>query len=100
MTAFVTSDLPATIDSLEKLAVWVGVCLNNLNPDLTAIEAPNISELVATAHPYAVTASGVFEWRMITRQSIKLNSNWQRAGKIWIHAQPISTTALPPDFRS
>jgi len=100
MTTFATSDLPTTIDTLEKLAVWVGVALNNINPDLTALEAPNISELVSTAHPYAVTASGIFEWRMITRQSIKLNSNWQRTGKIWVHAQPISGTALPADFRS
>lgn len=100
MTAFVTTDLPATVDTIEKLAVWAGVVLNNLNPDLVAVEAPGISELVATAHPYAVTASGVFEWRLITRQSIKLNPNWQRAGKIWIHAEPISTLALPQDFRS
>ena len=100
MTAFTTADIPPTIDSLEKLAVWVGLALNNINPDLTAIEAPNISELVATAHPYAVTASGTFEWRMITRQSIKLNSAWQRSGKIWTHALPISTVALPTDFRS
>lgn len=99
MTAFVTTDIPATIDTLEKLAVWCGTVLNNLNPDLTAIEAPGVSELVATAHPYAVTASGVFEWRMITRQSIKLNPNWQRTGKVWVHAQPLSTTSLPADFR-
>lgn len=100
MTAFATGDLPATVDTVEKLAVWAGVVLNNLNADLVAIEAPGVTELVASAHPYAVTASGLYEWRMITRQSIKLNSNWQRAGKLWIHAENLSTTALPIEFRS
>ena len=36
MTAFTTADLPASITTIEQLAVWAGSILAEVNPTLTA----------------------------------------------------------------
>lgn len=101
MVAFSPADIPSSIDTLEKLSVWCSTVLQHLHPEQTVLEAPGITELVATASPYQIIVNGDFTWRNIARQSIELNPNWQRgATKLWTHALPLSTQAIPVEFKS
>lgn len=101
MTAFSTSDLPASINTVEKLHVWASTVLNHLYPTQTAIEATGNAERVAQASPFEVTASDPPQWRHISRGSIALNRNWQRgASKIWTHAEDIGSASIPTEFKS
>lgn len=101
MVAFTTSDLPASINSVEKLAVWATTVLQHLHPTLTVIEATGVAERAATAAPFYITAADPQAWRYISRTSIRLNSNWQRGvGKIWTHAEDLSGAAIPTEFKS
>jgi len=101
MTAFQTTDIPASVNTLEKLHVWSGTVLNHLYPTVTAIEATGLAERVAQSGPFEVTAVDPSQWRNITRTSIPINRNWQRgASKIWANAEDIGTAAIPTEFKS
>lgn len=100
MTAFTRTDIPATIDTVEKLAVWVDTLLNHLNPNETAIEATGVAERICQSAPYFITATNPPVWKNIARTSIVLSPNFQKTGKLWEHAQAISTTAIPVEFKS
>lgn len=101
MVAFTRTDIPATVDTVEKLAVWVETLLNNLFPNETAVESTGTAERICQAAPFYFTASNPPAWRYVSRHSIAMSPNFQRAGKIWEHAQAISTTAtIPPDFKA
>lgn len=106
MTAFAKTDIPDSVNTLEKLIVWAANTLNYINPKTTAIEGTTAADAatirVTQFSPYFVTAvADDPHWRVIMRQSIRLNSNWQLGTtKIWTHATEISSTVLPADFKS
>lgn len=99
MTAFTTSDLPASINTVEKLAVWASMVLTHLNPSITTIEATGNAQRVATSAPFEITAVDPLEWRNIARLSIKLHPNWIRQGKRWEHAQDLGSASIPAEFK-
>ncbi|MEM6837681.1 MAG: glucose-6-phosphate dehydrogenase [Cyanobacteria bacterium P01_C01_bin.120] len=101
MTAFQTTDIPASVNTVEKLAVWATTVLNHLYPTVTAIEATGLAERVAQAGPFEVTAVDPPQWRNIARTSVPLNKNWQRgASKIWTHAEDLGSSSIPTEFKS
>jgi hypothetical protein len=101
MTAFQTSDLPSTINTVEKLVVWGQTVLNNLYPEVTSVEATGKAERVAQSGPFEVTAVEPTQWRSIGRTSIPLNRSWQRGvGKMWTHAEDIGSASIPTEFKS
>jgi hypothetical protein len=101
MTVFAATDLPSTINSVEKLEVWATTVLQHLYSSMTVIESTGNAELAVSAAPFFITASDPDVWRYITRTSIALNSNWQRgAGKIWTHALDLGNSAIPTEFKS
>lgn len=101
MTAFQTTDIPASVNTVEKLAVWAQTVLNHLYPQVTAVEASGLAERVAQASPFEVTAVEPSQWRYISRTSIPLDRNWQRgSSKIWANAQDLGSASIPTEFKS
>ena len=101
MTTFQSTDLPASVNTVEKLAVWAATVLNHLYPETTAIEATGDGERVAQASPFEVTAVEPTQWRHIARTSIPLNRNWQRgASKLWANAEDLGSSSIPTEFKS
>lgn len=100
MTAFSPTDIPASVDSLEKLVVWGNTILNDLYPGTTAIEATGQASLVVTSAPFYITASDPATWRIISRTSIPLLPSWRRRGKIWEYAQDIGGSAIPSEYKA
>ena len=100
MVAFSAADLPASINSVEKLSVWATTVLNNLHFQQTIQEAPGVIERVAVSQPFPITSTEPYKWRYVGRVSVELSSNWQGNGKVWEHAQPLSASTIPLDFKS
>ncbi|WOB42980.1 hypothetical protein HNI00_07290 [Thermoleptolyngbya oregonensis NK1-22] len=100
MTAFSPSDLPSTVNTLEKLLVWAATVAQHLYPTDQILEAPGVDEYVAVSAPWYLTATGSPQWRCISRQSILLSPNWQRGeAGIWEFAQPFGSLTIPPEFK-
>jgi hypothetical protein len=100
MVAFAPTDIPAAINSLEKLNVWSMTILNDLFPTLTAIEAVGTADRVAQSAPFYISASDPAGWRVISRSSIPLQPTWRRQGKLWLSANDIGSSAIPTEYKS
>jgi hypothetical protein len=99
MVALVKDDIPASINSVEKLAVWCDMVLQNLHPEMTVIEVSGSQDRAVLSAPYFISASNPPGWRVISRTSIAINSNWQRGGKLWTFALDLSGAAIPAEFK-
>lgn len=101
MTAFTTADLPTSINTIEKLAVWVAMATNNLNLQTTVQEVSGVAQPVAVAQIFTYNDNGVIKHRFVGRISVELNPSYQDGtAKLWTHAQNLSATAIPVGFKS
>jgi hypothetical protein len=101
MVAFSTADLPASVNTVEKLAVWAGMVLNSTAKQVTVQEIPNVVQPVAVQTILAYQEGGQFKDRAIIRVSVELDPVYtQGSTKLWTHALNVSTSAIPTGFRS
>lgn len=101
MVAFATTDIPSSVNTLEKLLVWANAIMDELHPDVTAIEAAGVAERVCSSGVFKVTAISPVQWRAISRTSIPIASSWRRGNaKLWTFAQDISNVAIPTEYKS
>ena len=98
MTALaIATQIPSQIDTLEKLHVWSGLTLANINPALIAVEGVGYSERCAQAGIFYVAADN--KYRALIRGSIQMSPDYLAGGtKLWQYAQPLSNTAIPALF--
>lgn len=99
MTALnISTDIPTNINSLEKLAAWVGLALARCNPSLKILENPNVaSERVAQAVLIKADDNSL---RLVVRTSIPIADDYAaNTQKFWTNAQEFSNTALPAAFK-
>ncbi|MCC5641135.1 glucose-6-phosphate dehydrogenase [Nostoc sp. CHAB 5844] len=97
MSAFSPSNLPSTVDTLEKLMVWCGAAFHKINRTATAVEGTGSPSRVAQFGIYTVEASNTD--RVIMRQSLLLNSDYAIDNKpVWENVQETSTDAIPSEF--
>ncbi|WP_017652559.1 hypothetical protein [Fortiea contorta] len=98
-TINLSTDIPSAINTLEKLAVWSGLTLANINPSLTAIEGVGYTERVSQAGIFYVQADN--KYRALIRQSIQMSPDYLAGGaKLWTFAQELSNTAIPAIFKA
>lgn len=96
-TLNIANQIPATIDTLEKINVWSGLALSNINPQLTAVEGVGTNERTAQAGVFYVPASNLY--RVLVRTSIVISPDYLAGGsKLWTYVQPLSNTAMPTIF--
>jgi hypothetical protein len=100
LTAFTTNDLPPGIDTVEKLSAWCSSVLNYLYFDSTVVENSGAGTRPAQSAPFEITAADPIQWRLISRQSLRLNKNWISSGKIWNYVEPLGSSNIPTDFKS
>lgn len=102
MTAInLATDIPSSINTLEKLSMWASLVLNNLYPEVTIIEAPGTSSIQASSAPFIANDGTNLYWINISRNTFRLNRNWQRGSqKIWTFTEDIGTIAIPAEFKS
>ncbi|BCL34247.1 glucose-6-phosphate dehydrogenase [Nostoc sp. MS1] len=100
MTAInIATDIPSNINTLEKLAVWCGLALANINPSLTSVEGVGYTERCAQAGVFYIQADN--KYRALIRNSVQMSPDYLAGGaKLWTYAQELSNTALPATFKS
>lgn len=100
MTAFSTSDIPAEIDTVEKLHAWSASILNNLYFDTTIAENIGSATRVAQAAPFEITAADPIQWRFISRCSLPLNKDWQGSDKLYKRVSSLGSASIPDGYKS
>jgi hypothetical protein len=92
------TDIPSNIDTLEKLAVWVGSSLAAINPTKTAIEAAGYNQRVAQHGVFYVESDD--KYRALIRLSIPVtNEHLSGATNPWTYAGILSTDDIPAAFK-
>lgn len=97
MTSFAPSDLPAEINTVENLAIWVGLVLQKINPSQTALEGVGPAQKVAQIGIFQVEQTG--QTRVVVRQSIEIEEDFIYDGKkLWEQGLPFSSNPIPDPF--
>lgn len=97
MSAFNSSMLPASVDTLEKLLVWAGAAFHKLNRTATAVEGTGTPARVAQFGIFTVESNNTD--RVIMRQSLVLNPDYAIDNQpVWANVTQTSTEAIPSDF--
>ncbi len=101
MTALtISTDIPTNINTLEKLAVWVGLALERCNPSAKILESPE-TEPQRVAQAVLIRADDASH-RIIVRLSLPVNSGYAENStvKFWQNALEINTVALPTAYKA
>lgn len=100
MTAInITTDIPTNINTLEKLAAWVGLALARCNPSLKILEYPN-AEPARAAEAVLIKADDNSN-RLVVRLSLPIADNYSESTqKFWFNTLDFSNVALPAAFKT
>lgn len=101
MTAFVISDIPASVNTLEELAVWSLSILNELYPATTIVEAAGRSSKMAECAPFYLDAAQTPSWVMIGRIVLPMAPTWRQGTvKPWATIGEIGQLSIPAGYKS
>lgn len=112
MTAFTTTDLPAEINTVEKLAAWALTILTDINANVNVseedflynsdgqIEAKPRIERAVQIYEFRVGTSSPPKSRRVFRVSFSLNDNYLRGNKPWLMVDEFSTSTIPTEYKS
>lgn len=100
MTAInITTDIPTNINTLEKLAAWVGLALSRVNPSVKILENPGADPIRAATSILIKADDG--STRLVVRLSIPVNDNYaESTSKFWFNCEEIDNTALPSAYKT
>ncbi|MEA5447319.1 hypothetical protein VB780_01980 [Leptolyngbya sp. CCNP1308] len=97
MTTFAPANLPASVNTVEKLAMWSLGILYQLhkNSRYQESEAAPLVPLITAQDGLAADKSE----RIIFRSSLPLSDSWrEQTTKFWQESQEISNAAIPTSF--
>jgi hypothetical protein len=99
MTAFdKATDLPASINTLEKLAAWSLLALYTLHGK------EEYNEITGQMTPIITLQQGQAAnetERLIFRASLRINDNWiASTNKLWLEAMEFANASIPASFKS
>lgn len=99
-TLNISTDIPTNINTLEKLAAWVGLALERCNPSKKILESPD-TEPQRVSQAVLIRADDTSH-RLVVRMSIPINSAYAENStvKFWQNALEIDTTALPTAYKA
>lgn len=96
LVAFTPANVPASVDSVEKLATWSLSILAELHPQQTIQTNRNTLEPVATVQTFDFRNNLVDSERLVLAAYIPLVPTWRGAGRIWEEAVgDISDASIP-----
>jgi hypothetical protein len=97
MTTFAPANLPASVNTVEKLAAWSNGVLYQLHKN-TKYQESDASPLVPVVTAQDGLAADKSE-RIIFRASLPLSDGWRETTtKYWQEIQEISNVAIPTSF--
>lgn len=98
MVAFSPSNLPSSVNTVEKLMVWGASILQELHFQMEVQESPGVIEKVAVAQLFPTNVNGAYSHRMACRASVPMSGTYLQGGKIWTYAQDLSNASIPASY--
>lgn len=100
MTAFdKTTDLPLSVDTLEKLVTWALLATYKLHKTDEVLEADEVGLVPVITLQQGLAADETE--RLIFRISLELNPDWStNAAKLWTQTMIFANAAIPVSFKS
>lgn len=93
MTAFTRTQIPLTINTVEKLHAWAATLLDVMNPTLRILEDENISEKATQLVTKPTPSSGTV---FIARITLPVVTNYgSSTDPFWQNVNELSNTAIP-----
>lgn len=104
MTQFLSNQIPATITTVEQLAVWCMEILQYLYPNDLTIEfldeaGEPIDRRSVEAGIFFYTAPFPPEWRHSSRFTIAVSDNYKKTGHIWDHVDILGNLPIPAEMK-
>ena len=97
MTPLTKAQIPASINTVEKLAAWCSVMLQQLYPEQTALEGDGVAERVAQFGVYYVANNDTN--RILARVSLQVANNYLTTGaKVWDATISLGELTIPSNF--
>lgn len=99
MTVFnKTTDLPASVDTVEKLAAWTLLLLYKLHKTDEVLEADEVGLVPLITLQQGLAANETE--RLIFRISLQLNQDWAtNAAKLWTQSVAFAAATIPDTFK-
>lgn len=100
MTALnIATDIPTNINTLEKLAAWVGLALARCNPSLKILESPD--QFPQRAAEAVLIKADDNTHRLIVRLVLPMADDYASSTKkSWEDINTFSDVALPAAFKT
>ena len=94
MTAFNPADIPASVDTIEKLVTWGSLVLNVINPTQTVNEGPGSPAKVAQFGVFKVDETN--KSHIFVRLTMSLDDTYAyHNGPLWEVVSNFSTDSIP-----
>lgn len=99
MTAFATSQIPASVNTLEKLVAWAGLALTTINPTLAANETPGSQPVNVAQTAFFRDSTG--QLRLTIRASLPVAESYSTSTtKFWTNIQDLNNATIPSGYTS
>lgn len=99
MTPFNKTQIPASVDSIEKLNTWTAMILNQLYRDQTAIEGDGLPQRVAQYGVFNVANTSTT--RVLLRTSFQIENNFGSSGqKLYALVDDLGNDPIPNEYLS
>lgn len=99
MTAFSPSDLPGTVNTVEKLLIWSGSVLAELYPNLLVQSRYGELEPVVNILPVRLQYEENNPLRVALLSYVPLEPNWRNA-RLFLAAKELGTAPIPNAYRT
>lgn len=99
MSAFAASDLPSSVNTVEKLFVWSGSILAELYPNLLVQSRYGELEPTISVIPLRLQFEENNPQRIAVLAYIPLTTNW-RNQRLFTAVQELGTAAIPNSYRT
>lgn len=99
MTAFAVSDLPAAVDSVEKLSVWSLSILAELYPNSLVQAKYGELEPAVNVLPVRLQYQETAPLRVAVLAYLPLEQNW-RNSRLFAAVKEIGTAPIPNSYRT
>ena len=97
MTAFTTSQIPSSVNTLEKLVLWATTALQYINPTTVSEEGEGFVEKAVSSNTFYVQSANRHVF--LGRVSIGVSPDRIVGGaKHWTYAQELSQDPIPAIF--
>lgn len=99
-TINIGTDIPTSINTLERLAAWSIMALRRVNPTQKVLEVADTTPVNAAQAALIQADDGSV--RFFGRVSISVESDYaeDNVNKLWMKAEELSNTALPEAFKT